>query len=145
MPEIITRAEAKARGLTRYFTAKPCPHGHVCERAVSTRHCMGCDRNRKRAAARKRRAANPEAVRQSERERRAVNIEARRQSGRWGYAANLELRREQARKRATKIPIFIEIARDMGLIRKGDTRKEQRVIVSELKRLGIFKNEDLET
>jgi hypothetical protein len=29
--EIITRAEAKARGLKRYFTGKPCKCQHVAE------------------------------------------------------------------------------------------------------------------
>ncbi len=37
-----TRAEAKARGLTRYFTGEPCPHGHVAERFASTRQCCEC-------------------------------------------------------------------------------------------------------
>jgi len=26
----------------RYFTGKPCPHGHVCERYVSTWQCVEC-------------------------------------------------------------------------------------------------------
>ncbi len=34
--DIITRAEAKARGLTRYFTGKLCKRGHVAENAVPT-------------------------------------------------------------------------------------------------------------
>lgn len=39
---IITREEAKARGLKRYFTGKPCERGHVAERYVSARACLGC-------------------------------------------------------------------------------------------------------
>jgi isocitrate lyase len=42
VPEIITRAEAKARGLKRYFTGKPCKHGHIAEWAVSNYTCWGC-------------------------------------------------------------------------------------------------------
>lgn len=42
MSEVVTRAEAKARGLIRYFTGKPCKHGHVAERYVSTGFCMRC-------------------------------------------------------------------------------------------------------
>jgi hypothetical protein len=34
--EIISRKEAKAAGLTRYFTGKPCKRGHVVERRVDT-------------------------------------------------------------------------------------------------------------
>jgi 5-methylcytosine-specific restriction endonuclease McrA len=41
-PQIITRAEAKARGLKRYFTGKPCRNGHVAERYVSVGNCGAC-------------------------------------------------------------------------------------------------------
>jgi 5-methylcytosine-specific restriction endonuclease McrA len=40
--DIITRAEAKAQGLTRYFTGKPCKHGHVDGRYASTGACCMC-------------------------------------------------------------------------------------------------------
>lgn len=39
---IITRAEAKAKGLTRYFTGKPCKYGHIKERMVSNGRCFTC-------------------------------------------------------------------------------------------------------
>ncbi len=32
MLDLITRTEARALGLTRYFTGKPCPWGHITER-----------------------------------------------------------------------------------------------------------------
>jgi hypothetical protein len=32
----IGRDEAKALGLKRFFTGKPCKHGHVAERGLST-------------------------------------------------------------------------------------------------------------
>lgn len=41
-PPVITRDEALAGGLTRYFTGKPCKHGHVSERRASTRACLEC-------------------------------------------------------------------------------------------------------
>jgi len=34
--EIISRKEAKALGLTRYFTGKPCKHGYIAERDTGT-------------------------------------------------------------------------------------------------------------
>jgi len=37
MPEIIRRQDAMARGLKKYFTGKPCSHGHVADRWASTR------------------------------------------------------------------------------------------------------------
>ena len=33
---------ARKAGLTRYFTGKPCKHGHVAERLVSNRRCTIC-------------------------------------------------------------------------------------------------------
>jgi len=41
MNQIITRKEARAKGLKRYFTGKPCKHGHVAERFVSG-PCVEC-------------------------------------------------------------------------------------------------------
>ena len=42
MPEIISRKEARARGLKRYFTGKVCPHGHTSGRLVSNSYCIAC-------------------------------------------------------------------------------------------------------
>lgn len=39
---IITRQEAKAQELTRYFTGKPCVHGHVAERKTANKTCVVC-------------------------------------------------------------------------------------------------------
>lgn len=44
--QTVTRAEAKAQGLTRYFTGKPCKHGHVAERLTSCNICVVCNRVR---------------------------------------------------------------------------------------------------
>jgi len=35
MTAIVSRAEALELGLKRYYTGKPCKHGHVAERYVS--------------------------------------------------------------------------------------------------------------
>jgi hypothetical protein len=43
-PHIISRAEAKALGLKRFFTGKPCKYGHVVERRVGNYACVECDR-----------------------------------------------------------------------------------------------------
>jgi len=40
----ITRSEAKARGLTHFFTGAPCENGHVAERYVSNLQCVECNR-----------------------------------------------------------------------------------------------------
>lgn len=44
MPELITRAEAREKGLKHYFTGEPCRHGHLDKRAVSNTHCSECSR-----------------------------------------------------------------------------------------------------
>jgi hypothetical protein len=42
--EVIERKDAKEQGLKFYFTGKPCKNGHFCERYVSTRKCVTCQR-----------------------------------------------------------------------------------------------------
>ena len=39
---IVTRAQAKVAGLLRYFTGKPCKHGHVSERFTNKGVCREC-------------------------------------------------------------------------------------------------------
>ena len=46
---IISRDEARQKGLKRFFTGKPCKHGHVCERRVDSSECAECGRTRGRA------------------------------------------------------------------------------------------------
>lgn len=61
-----TRAEAKALGVTRYFTGKPCPHGHAAERTASDGYCCECHRQRNAAPER------TEQMRQRDRVRNAT-------------------------------------------------------------------------
>jgi 5-methylcytosine-specific restriction endonuclease McrA len=37
------RADAKAAGLTRFFTGKPCKHGHISQRGTATGACITCN------------------------------------------------------------------------------------------------------
>ena len=39
---IISRNDARANGLKRYFTGKPCCRGHVCERQTGNGGCLMC-------------------------------------------------------------------------------------------------------
>jgi hypothetical protein len=41
-PEIISRSEARARGLTFYWTGKPCKRGHIAKRYASDSSCVTC-------------------------------------------------------------------------------------------------------
>ena len=40
--QIITRQEAKEKGLSRYFTGKPCKRGHIDERQIRDGYCVSC-------------------------------------------------------------------------------------------------------
>jgi transcriptional regulator with XRE-family HTH domain len=42
--EMITRQQARDRGLGKYMTGKPCKHGHVSERRTDTGNCVECQR-----------------------------------------------------------------------------------------------------
>lgn len=42
--KIISLKDAKEKGLTRYFTGRPCKYGHISERRVSSRLCIECAR-----------------------------------------------------------------------------------------------------
>jgi len=42
--EIISKADAIAKGLKRYYTGIPCIYGHVCERFVRKGDCICCKR-----------------------------------------------------------------------------------------------------
>lgn len=46
--KLISRKEAKEKGLKRYFTGEPCKRGHMVERVVSNGRCAKCDRECKR-------------------------------------------------------------------------------------------------
>lgn len=43
---LISLQEAKAKGLPRYFTGIPCKKGHIEERAVASRSCFACKREK---------------------------------------------------------------------------------------------------
>lgn len=44
--EVVSCKDAKAQGLTRYFTGKPCKHGHIAERLVINGTCYECTKLR---------------------------------------------------------------------------------------------------
>ncbi|MBR8182106.1 HNH endonuclease [Burkholderia ambifaria] len=73
---VITRAEAKAAGLKRYFTGEPCKNGHISEFQVSSNGCCECNKIKKKAEYQE-------------------NLEASRAARRTYYAANAERVREK--------------------------------------------------
>ena len=44
--EVISCKDAKAKGLSRYFTGQPCKRGHIAQRYTRTGNCIQCDNER---------------------------------------------------------------------------------------------------
>ena len=68
-----TLEEARAEGLSRYFTGEPCLRGHVAERITANQTCSACVVENKRRTYH----ANREAIRLDNRERYRKNRPAR--------------------------------------------------------------------
>jgi hypothetical protein len=113
MGEIIIKVEAKARGLKRYFTGKPCRNGHIAERLTGSGACVQCraeielrgqvayrakHREALREKGRRWHAANRENIRQRKREDRVTNPERILARERKSYARNLEKIRKRRRQ-----------------------------------------------
>ena len=104
--KLLTKKDAEEQGLTRYFTGKPCPYGHIADRFVSTRACSVCVRERKHRwnkenpaqVAKQRRewvTRNPEKAKQSKSESQKRNREAANLRNRRYAVANREGLREK--------------------------------------------------
>lgn len=59
MPKLVSLAEARERGLNRYFTGNPCPQNHICERDTKHKECVRCRKLAKRRRAAEKRRENP--------------------------------------------------------------------------------------
>lgn len=151
MPEITTRKDAKAAGLTRYFTGVACKHGHVAYRSVCDYACLGCAN----AKAKRRREKYPEKMKAYQAtqkrkyhadpnvRRRAVerasgwvaeNREAVRQYQKAHYETNREQRLAYSKER------LAEKRQDPAWLEKERLRKrEQHKKNPEIKRCGVRK------
>lgn len=93
--EIISRDDAKAQGLKRYFTGQLCCCGHVAERLVSNYGCLPCLAARSKAS----RLADPESRRAYEAKWRATNSEKAKRNLAKYRAANRDKINESRRVR----------------------------------------------
>lgn len=84
--KILSRQEAKALGLKRYFTGKACIKGHVAERFTANQTCLVCVGMQARAW----RKANLGKAREHGRAYVKANLEKIRERKRAYYAANSE-------------------------------------------------------
>lgn len=113
--KIITRKEAKALGLKRYFTSKACKHGHITERQTTNGSCAVCQYGahvaarkrapeKHRAAVRTYRAANREKTRACAAAWRKANPERYRGAvRRWKAANRAPLTAYENQRRARKL------------------------------------------
>ena len=113
--DFISRAQARANGLTKYFTGKPCKNHHIVERRVANGTCDLCyrnseriyrDKNRDKFRAKWRRASakqtivRPDAVRAKQTKWLAANKDKKKsQIKRWKAANPERLRIQEARQR----------------------------------------------
>lgn len=116
--QILTIQEAKNQHLTYYYSGKPCKHGHISSRYVSTRQCTTCvslaskewsvaNRSKRNAITRKWQKENPEKFKVSVDKYRVSNVDILRarsaeykQKHRDDYTA-WETHRKLAKQRAT--------------------------------------------
>ena len=91
MLETITFSAAKAAGLKRYYTGKPCLRGHISERAVSGQSCLECKRIK--SASPESRDNRREYMREHMRRWRAENLSKAQSTSRESYNAGVTLDR----------------------------------------------------
>ncbi len=98
--EVISRKEARERGLTRYFTGKPCKHGHLSDRLTSDGNCKECSREKDR----KKYRDNPEHFSEKARRYRKENPISTKLRREKYYAENREKICEKAREERRMFP-----------------------------------------
>tara|TARA_R110002020_G_C16216027_1_gene767334 strand:- start:533 stop:1414 length:882 start_codon:yes stop_codon:yes gene_type:complete len=138
----ISRSDAIENGLTRYFTGKPCPYGHISERMVSSYACCECntkkyydnhekekERSRKKAAVYS--AENKEKILEKAKDRYYSDVEGHRRKS-----------REYSRNNKDKISAYRKKNKDK--IRKSSKEYKSRpdVVTSEFIRRCLARVQD---
>ncbi len=121
-------AEARSIGLKRYFTGKPCRHGHVADRFASSWACVECNKEKqKEKSASGRRKPRPltqeqlELRRERKRELRKSPEEAAKIAE---YGSRPEVR--ERRKARLLDPLVAEKERARNRLRKKEARATER-------------------
>jgi hypothetical protein len=107
---IITRAEAMALGLTRYFTGKPCCRGHIDQRSTKSASCFECvnvnqpnhDKQKKLAGKRRFYRNHKDKILADQKKRYQEKREDISAQHREYYEANRETIKEKSRKWASE-------------------------------------------
>lgn len=127
-PVIISLADAKGRGLKRYFTGEPCKHGHVAPRIVDGRQCVPC-RLLVAKAWRRAHAEELRAARKTKRtihgaETRARDREARRV---WRAANPTKVKEQKARSYKKHQDAILRRRREFYLENRDAILRDQRM------------------
>lgn len=135
---IVKRAEAKREGLKRYFTGKPCRHGHIDERIVSSRQCIQCYKTpeakiNKASYDAKRYIDNSEEVSEYNKRYYRDNAERIKANSNRYRSENLELVRERDRA-------YFKSERGLMMLRVGSSKRRALVNGAE----GYFTKEDID-
>ena len=105
--EIISRKEAIARGLRRYFTGKPCKHGHLTMRYTKSTRCIACNKTKNDDWYMK----NKDEIRRSYKENRdEIN-----RRGRLSYYKHRKTRLEHTNKMARKSRAAFRALKEIGI------------------------------
>jgi 5-methylcytosine-specific restriction endonuclease McrA len=121
--EVISRKDAKERGLKRFYTGVPCKKGHTAERYVSKGGCIVCDIE----STRKWQAANPEKAQKIASNWRAANSEKARESlGNWREANPERVREHRRNWRAANLEKVRENDRNWRAAHPEKVRENRR-------------------
>ena len=125
--DIITRKEALELGLSKYYTGKPCKHGHLSERYTKSGACVECQAKITKEYGAKWREANKDKIAEYNRRWSEANREKRAENQRKYREANPDkITSNKAKRRSAKlnrtpawadldmIDVFYALAREMS-------------------------------
>lgn len=109
--KIISRKEAKALGLKRYFTGAACLRGHCCERYVEGSTCVECKFSRQKMVV----LQDPERYRNYVRKWRKENSERKKLTQRLYYLKTRDRNRQAKADRAKKYAVAFHVLKRQGI------------------------------
>lgn len=129
--EVISRKEAREKGLRRYFTGIPCKHGHLDERVTANGTCIICNNLAVQKCHRKDRAANPSKYRTRARKWRTNNPDKARAQVRKWHANNPDKINAGQRRRIAANPEKYTAQRRQWLANNPEQRAKSRLKAAE--------------